>query len=146
MGETLLFSGIIVWATALCGYDVCFQRLPNWLTVPAAMITIALAAVNCPWTVAGGVGWAALYLLGRTGGGDVKLALSLGVVAASHGLVVWWCAVTLASVTTVLIGVVTRRRRLPHGPSMLVATFLAPSFVGDLESGAYLKGVFVSLA
>lgn len=94
----------------------------------------------------GGLGWFLLCmvpgLLSRrmaAGGGDAKLALSLGTVAVGTGGVYGWLlAVGAASVVTLLLGLVPVVRRkggrhggrhggqsgdgLPHGPGMLLAT------------------------
>lgn len=112
--------GVFLWATLLCGYDVCFRRLPDWLTLPAA----ALALWWQPWCFVGGLLWAVLYLAARVGGGDVKLALSLGTYAAAQGVGMWLGCVALASVFTVALCLVLRRKAVPHGPSMIVSTLL----------------------
>lgn len=118
---------IIVWAGALCAVDLRHRRLPDRLTLPAAL-GAGLGAVSLqPALLLGGLGWAGLYALvglreGGIGGGDVKLALSLGVVvAAAGGVPAWFGAVLGASLLTVLVGVVTRSPSLPHGPAMIVA-------------------------
>ncbi|MFV8380262.1 prepilin peptidase [Corynebacterium hindlerae] len=112
--------GVFFWATALCGYDICFRRLPDWLTLPA----IAVAWWWHPTCILGGVAWAALYLRRGVGGGDVKLAASLGTLAVAGGIMDLFAAIALASLATVLLCLLLRRSALPHGPAMIVATLL----------------------
>ncbi|WIM72391.1 hypothetical protein QP028_15065 [Corynebacterium suedekumii] len=89
------------------------------------------AAVTDPILLLGGLGWAGLYLLlgvsfGGVGGGDVKLGLSLGILAAAAGgTAAWFVAVLGASVVTVLRGALTRRKAVALGPSMLLSTAFA---------------------
>lgn len=117
---------ITVWAGALCVVDLRHRRLPDRLTLPAALGAGLGAASLQPALLLGGLGWAGLYVLvglreGGIGGGDIKLALSLGiVVAAAGGVSAWFGAVLGASLLTVLVGVVTRSPSLPHGPAMIV--------------------------
>lgn len=113
--------GVYLWGTILCGFDVCFRRLPDWLTLPAAVVA-AYWYPNCVW---GGLLWAALYSRRGIGGGDVKLALSLGTVALAGNFLALLMAIALASLLTVAGCALMRRRSLPHGPSMIVATWLA---------------------
>lgn len=118
---------IIIWAGALCVADLRHRRLPDRLTLPAAVGAGLGALVLDPVLLLGGLGWSGLYVLvglraGGIGGGDIKLALSLGVLgAAAGGVVGWFGAVFGASLLTVLVGVVTRSPSLPHGPAMIVA-------------------------
>ena len=115
-----------VWATILVGYDVCFSRLPNVLTYGGLAVLAAVAAHNNPVLILGGLSWAALYaalgyVVGGIGGGDVKLAASLGIVAATAGWWGWWGAVVGASISTALVMLLLKRTRLPHGPGMIMA-------------------------
>ena len=135
----MLGVGIVVWAVTLAVIDLRVRRLPDLLTLPAAVVAVILAVANgVPAAVTGGLGWFLLCvvpgLLSRrlvAGGGDAKLALSLGTVAAGVGGVYGWLlAVGAASVVTLLLGLVPVVRRheghdahgLPHGPGMLLAT------------------------
>ncbi|WP_293769270.1 A24 family peptidase [uncultured Corynebacterium sp.] len=121
---------VTAWAVALCVCDMRWRRLPDWLTLPAAIAAL-------PWLSLPGLVWPGLYLvltlvgtcLGRqklrVGGGDIKLAVPLGVaVAAAAG--VWGAlgAVALANALTLLYAATWRDpagRRPPHGPFMLAA-------------------------
>ncbi len=138
-GILLLGGAVIVtvwWAVRLVLVDESQRRLPDHLTLPAALGAMTGALLTDPVLVLGGLGWAGAYLFGRgIGGGDVKLALSLGVLAAAAGGAagVLAAAVT-ASAVTVARGVVTRGRTVPHGPSMLVGALLVVVF--DTWQGA----------
>lgn len=114
-----------VWTVALAMIDGEERRLPNALTLPAA----ALAVVACVIEPSGWIGliWPALYVVaGRgIGGGDVKLAVPLGVVLAlvgGAGAVL--AGVLLASVFTVVFLVFTKQNATAHGPSMLAAAWI----------------------
>nr|WP_231908501.1 prepilin peptidase [Corynebacterium mycetoides] len=106
-------------------YDLSRQRLPDVLTVPAALV----AAAACLVWPAGLMGWVwpVAYLLGGrgVGGGDIKLAASLGVwCAVAGGLAAVLVAIVLASVFTLAAAAALRKRALAHGPSMLAAAWI----------------------
>lgn len=114
----------VVWAIILAGIDTCFRRLPDVLTLPAILVVWGWAAVAEPWWILGGVIWACTYfLMSGFGGGDIKLAASLGVLAAAHGVLGWCAAVGGASIITMMAGMLTRSPTVAHGPGMLAATF-----------------------
>ncbi|AIJ33657.1 hypothetical protein CIMIT_06870 [Corynebacterium imitans] len=120
-----------VWSAALCLYDLRWRRLPNPLTVPPALacLFVCVAAPGFAW----GLVWPALYFVaGRgIGGGDVKLAVTLGVVLmALGGLGAVLAAVALSGAATVVLGLALRRPRLAHGPQMLGAAWAVGTFVG----------------
>lgn len=133
---------VVTWAVALCVHDLRHRRLPDGLTLPAAAGAGLGALLTAPELLLGGLGWAAFYVLvglcppGRgVGGGDVKLALSLGVLAAAGGVPAWFTAVLGASLLTVAAAVVTGAATLPHGPSMIVATALSALFWAGAGAG-----------
>lgn len=138
----------VEWLPALLGLawlgvagtavDVRHHRLPDALTVPAIPAAFVLLLPLGPATLGrAGIGalvavaaHAGLHLLSpqAMGGGDVKLAGSLGAVLAASS----WSAVVLAAglaavVTGAVALVVLARGRagggagVPHGPSMLLA-------------------------
>ncbi|CAM3859118.1 prepilin peptidase [Corynebacterium frankenforstense] len=119
------------WASALVVIDLRRRLLPDALTLPgAAVAALAAVVLGQPWAIVGGLAWALLYLavgrlIGGVGGGDVKLALSLGTAAAlaagAGGLA---AAVIGSSVLTITAMALTRRRALSHGPGMVTATVL----------------------
>ncbi|KAA8963522.1 A24 family peptidase [Mycobacterium sp.] len=132
----MLVGAVVVWMAALSGYDVAQRRLPNWLTLPGAVAMLVGAAV-------GGRGWPALagaaalggvYLLvhlgapAALGAGDVKLALGLGALTGGVGVDVWLLAALGAPLLTAVVGTVALAggvRRVPHGPSMCLASAAA---------------------
>ena len=125
---------IVVWATALTLVDLRLRRLPNALTLTGAGVILAGAAAAGRGTPAlvGGLALGGLYLVvhladpSGMGAGDVKLALALGALTGAFGLAVWTLAALAAPMLTAILGVIAgvrrRRRLLPHGPSMCVAS------------------------
>jgi leader peptidase (prepilin peptidase) / N-methyltransferase len=146
--------------------DLRHRRLPNALTVPAFPVALVLLAPVGPAAVVRAAGGAvvavavhaALHLADRraVGAGDVKLAAPLGAVLAA----VAWPALPLAAVVAAFctaalaVGAVIgsrasvgrgvaaqpragpAERAVPHGPSMLVATWLVTVVLLALGAGA----------
>lgn len=122
----IAFAGGL-WVAILWAWDVWFQKLPNILTIPAAGAAILLAVALQPPAVVGALMWAGLYASIRTivgvrgiGGGDVKLAVTLGVVAAWPGVGWVIVAMFLAQVATIGWWLWRPRRYVAHGPCMMV--------------------------
>lgn len=126
------------WAVALCIYDFRWQRLPNFLTLPAAAGAVVAAALWAPEAL-WGLAWPLLYVAlalaqphGAVGGGDIKLAATLGPVVQWAGgflavVLAIGCAAALTLVGAVGWHLVVRTSRvarggIPHGPSMIIAT------------------------
>lgn len=88
MTFTIIFAALVGTFTALAaGTDLRFRRIPNYLTVPAALLglayhTLAPTGFGFWASLAGlGVGFSLLlapWLLGGGGMGDVKLLAALG--------------------------------------------------------------------
>ncbi len=89
MVVTYLFVGLVAVYTALAAVvDIKLHRIPNYLTVPAAVAGLLFHTIFWDfgigpwWSLAGfGVGFALLFLpwlLGGSGMGDVKLLAALG--------------------------------------------------------------------
>lgn len=134
---------VLGWAAVLlAAADVVARRLPDALTLPAypvAAVLLGVAAVgsgDAGLLVRGAGGalfWAGGYATVRLvspaalGGGDVKLAGSLGALSAASswsGLVL---AVLAAAALTVALAGPARlfgSRDVPHGPAMLAAAWL----------------------
>jgi len=137
MGAGLTGVGVLVWLTVLSVYDVRSRRLPNWLTLPGAVVILAVAALHGRGAAAvfGAAVLFALYAVvhiaapGAMGAGDVKLAIGIGALTATFGRDVWLLAALGAPVLTAVLAVVVLLRRaggsVPHGPSMCVAAVLA---------------------
>lgn len=112
------------WSAALALYDVSRHRLPDALALPAG----ALALAACAWHPAAlwGCAWPLGYLLlGRgIGGGDIKLALPLGIAVA------WWAgpvgviaAIGLSGLLSAGAAALAGAGRVAHGPAMLAAAW-----------------------
>lgn len=128
---------VLAWLAALSLYDIRERRLPNWLTVPGALVILAVAAAagrgGPSMTGAGAL--TVLYLLvhltapAAMGAGDVKLAAGVGGLTGAFGLDVWALAAMAAPLLTAVVAVVSALRRsqtaVPHGPSMCLATLAA---------------------
>src|SRR5215510_14904855 len=89
MSNTLPLFVVAVAAITAAAIDVRIRRVPNVLTASIALIGLGLAAVGLGrigiWLALAGclVGLALMlpgYLIGATGGGDVKLLAALGTV------------------------------------------------------------------
>ena len=125
---------------ALAAIDLSVQRLPDVLTLPAALVAVLLLGVwaitdggSVITIVASAVGLCAAYLVmhlvtrGGMGMGDVKLALALGALLGALGV----AAVIVATMLAFILGglasaVLLLRRRasrgatIPFGPFMLI--------------------------
>lgn len=129
-------------AVLLAATDLAQRRLPDALTLPsypAAAVVLAVAASGSgdPELALRGVlgaalwagGYAAVRLVapGALGGGDVKLAGSLGAVTAAVGWSGLLLAVLVATAVTAVaaaVAAVFGRRDVPHGPAMLGTAWL----------------------
>ncbi|MDY6050219.1 MAG: A24 family peptidase [Corynebacterium sp.] len=113
------------WAGVLSWWDLRHRRLPNLLVLPVAAGAVIAALLWHPAALLGLL-WPLLYtIVPGIGGGDVKLAIPLGIAT-------WWihplatCAsIGLASIVSLLAALITRQRSVPHGPAMLLAAALA---------------------
>lgn len=143
MGVFAALGGVLViavWSGLLVHIDLKHLRLPDALTLPAAAGAIAGALLVDPGLLVTGLLWPALYLvvgvlLGGVGGGDIKLAVSLGiVVAAAAGVTGVLGAVGIAALITVFSAVVHSKSSGAHGPAMLGAAAVT------IVAGAVLTG------
>jgi leader peptidase (prepilin peptidase)/N-methyltransferase len=144
----------LAWLGVAAGLvDLRHSRLPDALTLPAAVVAPLLLLPLGAGAVGRGllgacvavVGYGAVHLLlpAALGLGDVKLAASLGMVlgAASWGAL--FVAAALAAVGTAVVAVagaclarLSRRAAVPHGPSMLAASWLVTVVAAVGASGA----------
>ncbi|MDI9895744.1 A24 family peptidase [Rhodococcus sp. IEGM 1381] len=139
-GESTLFGPMSVltwWFAALSAVDLRHRRLPNELTIPGAIVvTTMLVSAGSARALLGGALLFAIYLVvhllapSAFGAGDVKLAWSVGSIAALGGGEGWVIAALSAPLATAVVGSIVaafghRRARVAHGPSMCAATLLA---------------------
>jgi leader peptidase (prepilin peptidase)/N-methyltransferase len=135
--QLLLGAGVVLWAASLTWIDIRQRRLPNVLTLPggAVILVAATAAGQGGPALLGAFGLTFIYLLvhlvvpAAMGAGDVKLAIGTGALTGSFGVPVWALAAIGAPVLTGVIGVVmalySRKKSIPHGPSMCLASLAA---------------------
>ncbi|WP_124711983.1 prepilin peptidase [Mycolicibacterium nivoides] len=128
------------WLLVLSGYDIAERRLPNWLTLPGALLVLVVAAVASRGlaALAGATALSGLYLAVHLlspramGGGDVKLAAGLGAMTGAFGIDVWLLAALAAPLLTagLAFGAAVRGiRTVPHGPSMCTVSAVAVALV-----------------
>ncbi|MGX1737700.1 prepilin peptidase [Corynebacterium flavescens] len=147
VGFAAAMVGLACWATALCWWDMRHRRLPDVLTIPAGAASLFLiffaphlVAHLLPhhlpvWHAFLGLMWPALYVAlaitrGGIGGGDIKLALPLGIAcAACGGMLAVLGAMVAAALWTLIHAVFLRargsRRPPAHGPGMLLGSAIA---------------------
>jgi leader peptidase (prepilin peptidase)/N-methyltransferase len=137
MGAGVAGACVLVWLVALSVYDIRDRRLPNWLTIPGAVVVLGIAAAYGRGTpaVLGAVTlftvYSVVHLLSPAamGAGDVKLAIGIGALTGTFGSDVWLLAAIGAPLLTAACAVVAVLRRsgstVPHGPSMCLAAVTA---------------------
>ncbi|MBO0676555.1 prepilin peptidase [Mycolicibacterium sp. S2-37] len=137
MGELLAGACVVAWCITLSAFDIRWRRLPNWLTLPGAVIVLSVAvpAGRGMPAVAGAAAlfavYAAIHLAAPAGmgAGDVKLAIGLGALTGAFGVDVWILAALAAPLLTAVWGVALLVLRaesaVPHGPSMCLASAAA---------------------
>ncbi|WP_232663627.1 prepilin peptidase [Pseudonocardia sp. TRM90224] len=147
----------LAWlGVALAIVDIRHRRLPDLLTLPALPVALVLLAPLGAEAVLRGLAGAGVALVLHAavhlaapraiGAGDVKLAAPLGAVLAASSWAALPLAAALSMVITAVVGVVgllVRRLRrgsaVPHGPSMLLASWLvvvAAAGTGGVAAGA----------
>jgi leader peptidase (prepilin peptidase) / N-methyltransferase len=132
---------VLTWFVGLSWYDVTQRRLPNWLTVPGAVVILASAAAagrGAP-ALAGAVSLFGIYLAlhlitpAAMGAGDVKLAIGIGALTGAFGIDVWSLAALGAPLLTagwaLIVRVSSAERTVPHGPSMCLTAAAATALV-----------------
>ena len=85
---TFSFSALAVILLTSVVFDLYTKRLPNWLTLGAAVLGLALSTINGGVTLvnsllglllAAAVGWS-FWAAGMVGGGDHKLLMAVGAL------------------------------------------------------------------
>ncbi len=114
---------VVFWLVVLCVHDLRAHVLPNQLTVPAGIASIAMGCTDS-YTALSIVVLCAPYLvavlMGACGGGDLKLAVGLGGLVADPARAL--LVVLTAAVATLVIGLAraraARRTGVAHGPAL----------------------------
>jgi leader peptidase (prepilin peptidase)/N-methyltransferase len=137
----IAFLAVAVAGTALALTDLAVQRLPDRLTLPAFVTAAALLAVDAVWqhritsiavALAGAAASAGVHLLlalvAAGGVGDVKLAMSTGLILGwlgwaplVLGTVAGFGLTSLGAAALVLAGRRKRGDYIAHGPGMIAA-------------------------
>ncbi len=136
------------WLAAAAGaVDLAEHRLPDVLTLPALPVALLLIApLGAPAVLRAAAGAAVLVLAHAAvhlvapralGAGDVKLAAPVGAVLGAASWSSLPAGALLAAVLSGLVAMVglacgglARGGELPHGPSMLVASWLVVAGTG----------------
>jgi leader peptidase (prepilin peptidase)/N-methyltransferase len=124
----LAWLGVLLVVT-----DVRHRRLPDALTLPAYPAVgsvLWLCGADLGRALAGCLVFGGVHLLVRLlapsamGGGDVKLAGSLGAVLGAVSWLALPLAAVLASTVTLAVGLWCRTDSVPHGPGLLAGTWV----------------------
>jgi prepilin signal peptidase PulO-like enzyme (type II secretory pathway) len=124
---------------AIAIYDVRYQRIPNVALYPAIAVAIVLAFVRTDgegWMfLLAGAGAAAFFALlswirpGSMGGGDMKLAALIGLMAGWPdvlvALFVAFAVGAIAGIVLIAAGRLGRRDPLPFGPALAIGAVTA---------------------
>jgi leader peptidase (prepilin peptidase)/N-methyltransferase len=130
------------FAVLLTATDLLHNRLPDALTLPAypvfaLLLTIAALSGAGAGAIVRAAAGAVLFLClhatvhylapNAMGGGDVKLAGSLGAILGAVSWLALAVALVLAAVITLGLRAISPgrwREGVPHGPGLLAATWL----------------------
>jgi leader peptidase (prepilin peptidase)/N-methyltransferase len=141
--QFMLWLGFVVAFMALAVYDLRWFLLPDRIVLPLILVAVAQVVVTTIWLRSFGALWqpavGALIIFGLfwtlyqvsggkwIGGGDVKLALALGLLAGTPAkafLVIFLASLlgTLISLPVLLRGKQSFKLHIPFGPYLLAAT------------------------
>ena len=138
MSDALPLIVVAVAATAAAAIDVRTRRIPNALNLGVALVGLGIAAmgwgrVGVAMSLAGcAVGLGLMlpgYVLGATGGGDVKLLAALGTLLGPMATIRGFIAMAIAGGVIALV-VALRRGRLT---ATLVGTALVASGASRID-------------
>ncbi|MCB0980307.1 MAG: prepilin peptidase [Acidimicrobiaceae bacterium] len=136
-GTALTATGTVIAAAALV--DAHEHRLPNSLTALAGALAVvgALAAPRGgrigPALLGGLIAGAAMLVVHLSRGvglGDVKLAAVVGASCGTSALAAAPLAIAVAAIAAAATGLLTRRTRLPLGPSLWAGWAVATAAAG----------------
>ncbi|MEX0919632.1 MAG: prepilin peptidase [Candidatus Saccharimonadales bacterium] len=151
--QVFIWINIVGVFVALSVYDLKWYLLPNSMMVSLLILALTYQGLRAvegvgvnDWLLnplIGGVGafifFYILYLLSRgkwMGGGDVKLALVLGLILGSAatlvGLFLAFNIAAIASLIMIVIGVRSRKDVVPFGPFLMLGAWLALHFSSSL--------------
>jgi prepilin signal peptidase PulO-like enzyme (type II secretory pathway) len=151
--QFVLWLGVVVLFVALAVYDLRWFLLPNRLVLPTTVLAVIEVVGTAVWLHSFSALWepavGALIIFGLfwglyqvskgawIGGGDVKLAVALGLLAATplHAFMVIFLASllgTLGSIPTLMHGKSGLKRHIPFGPHLLAATFIVVLYGADI--------------
>ena len=131
-------------AVPLAAVDLARARLPDALTLPAYPLLGLAIGISGVLAADPGLGLRAVFgvvLFGGAhllihivvpkslGAGDVKLAGSLGAVLGAVGWTALVVGAVLAALGTAGVALARRSRTAPHGPGLLLATWLVAAWV-----------------
>jgi len=104
-------AGVVGWLAVCAGYDLRRREVPDWLTLPAALLALGWQVANhggwLPWVLAGVT--VLLTLAGVLPGGDMKGLVALALLDPCLYLLAWLGA----GLVYLLWRVVRRERRMP---------------------------------
>lgn len=143
----LTYAAGAIWMVGIAAIDVDVRRLPDRWTLPSYPVVVALLAwcsyaVGQDWhrwwtALLCGVASGALYFLlalvnpGGLGMGDVKLAVTLGLLTGWLGwplaVLAFLAAFAIGTVVGIVVAVVSgagRKATFPFGPSMLAGALV----------------------
>lgn len=134
------FCTCLTITCVLVVYDIRHRRLPNGWIIAGLVVILLIAGVEAPHSMSsvllGASLWSACYFCvallpkASVGGGDIKLALAcgaaVGLTQSATTVLAVSAAITLASILSLVVAGLwpSLRKQIPHGPSMLVSTWL----------------------
>lgn len=147
--QLIVWLGFVIGFVALAVYDLRWFILPNRIVLPFVALAVVEALIvavwkHDAWFIIDAVGGAVtlsgifyvLFILSDgawIGGGDVKLAIVLGILAGSpiqSLLVLFFASIigTLFSIPILLKGRKGLKMQVPFGPYLLAGTFVVVLF------------------
>lgn len=140
----VLWSLILTCLLALTVYDIRWKLLPDRIVLPLTIFAIGFVITQTiiaeEWSVLVMAGGSAAIISGLfyviallnpnwIGGGDVKLAVSLGLLAGTPVLAVGIVFIasllgTIVALPGLLLGRKSMKTELPYGPYLILATFI----------------------
>jgi leader peptidase (prepilin peptidase)/N-methyltransferase len=153
--QLIVWLAFVVAFMALAVYDLRWFTLPDRIVLPLAVVAVAEVIVVAVWrhswadlwqpaagmVIIAGLFWA-LFQVSKgawIGGGDVKLAFALGLIAASplRALVLLFFSSvlgTLSSLPLVAKGKGGMKARIPYGPYLLLAAVIVQLYGAHIIS------------